>query len=108
MKKMNRWCYAFIGVLVLLFAGMVYAWSVLSAPIADEFTSWNKAQLSLTFTIVMIMFCIGCTVGGFLIKKISAKVFVWAAAIAVSLAINISDKKLLERRNYGRDKYYNR
>lgn len=51
--------YAIVGVIVLLFAGLVYAWSVLSTPIGAEFTGWTKAQLSLTFTLVMILFCIG-------------------------------------------------
>ena len=81
MKKLNRWVYAALGVLILLFAGMVYAWSVLSGPIAQEFPEWTKAQLSLTFTIVMILFCVGCMVGGFLSGKVSAKIYVWAAAV---------------------------
>ena len=38
MKQLNRWVYAIVGVIVLLFAGLVYAWSVLSTPIAAEFT----------------------------------------------------------------------
>ena len=59
MKQLNRWVYAIVGVIVLLFAGLVYAWSVLSTPIGAEFTGWTKAQLSLTFTLVMILFCIG-------------------------------------------------
>ena len=33
MKQLNRWVYAIVGVIVLLFAGLVYAWSVLSTPI---------------------------------------------------------------------------
>ena len=32
MKQLNRWVYAIVGVIVLLFAGLVYAWSVLSCP----------------------------------------------------------------------------
>ena len=55
MKQLNRWVYAIVGVIVLLFAGLVYAWSVLSTPIGAEFTGWTKAQLSLTFTLVMIL-----------------------------------------------------
>lgn len=76
----NRWFYAIIGVTVLLFAGLVYAWSVLSIPISQEFPEWSKAQLSMTFTIVMILFCIGCMVGGFLSAKVSAKIYVWVSA----------------------------
>ena len=73
MKQLNRWVYAIVGVIVLLFAGLVYAWSVLSTPIGAEFTGWTKAQLSLTFTLVMILFCIGSLLCGLLAGRLSAK-----------------------------------
>ena len=73
MKQLNRWVYAIAGVIVLLFAGLVYAWSVLSTPIAAEFTAWTKAQLSLTFTLVIIFFCIGSLLCGLLSGRLSAK-----------------------------------
>lgn len=81
MNKLNRWVYAAVGVLVLFCAGIIYAWSVLSAPIAAEFTEWTKTQLSLTFTITMILFCMGCMAGGFLSAKLSPKLYVAAAAV---------------------------
>ena len=31
----KRWFYALLGVVILLFAGIVYAWSVLAAPIRN-------------------------------------------------------------------------
>ena len=77
----NRWVCAVAGVAVLLLAGLVYAWSVLSAPIAQEYPQWTKAELSLTFTIVMILFCVGCIVGGLLTGKVSPRVYVWTAAV---------------------------
>ncbi len=81
MKRIqNRWFYAVLGVIALLFAGLVYAWSVLSVPIAAEFPAWSKAELSLTFTLVMTLFCVGCLVGGFLSKKLSPKIYCFAAA----------------------------
>ncbi len=73
MRKLNRWVYAVVGVIVLLFAGLVYAWSVLAASIAAEFPDWSKTQLSFTFTLVMIFFCIGGLVGGMVNKKIKIK-----------------------------------
>ena len=81
MKHLNRWVYAIVGVIVLLFAGLVYAWSVLSTPIAAEFTGWTKAQLSLTFTLVMILFCIGSLLCGLLAGKLSAKNAVRVSAV---------------------------
>ncbi len=81
MKTRNRWFFVWIGVIVLFFAGMVYAWSILSSPIAREFPDWSMAGLSLTFTIVMILFCIGCMAGGFLSKKLSQKYYLWISAV---------------------------
>lgn len=63
-KHTHNWIHAAAGVLVLMLAGMVYAWSVLSAPIASDYPQWTQTQLSFTFTLVMLMFCAGCTVGG--------------------------------------------
>lgn len=69
MKRLNRWIYAVIGVIVLLLAGLIYAWSVLVIPIANEFTNWSHTSLSLTFTICMTLFCIGGLIGGILQKN---------------------------------------
>jgi OFA family oxalate/formate antiporter-like MFS transporter len=54
-----RWKYAIAGVGVLLLAGVVYAWSVLSVSIAAEYPDWSRAKLSVTFTVLMALFCIG-------------------------------------------------
>ena len=35
--KMNRWIPAIAGTIILLFAGLVYAWSTMSVPIAQEY-----------------------------------------------------------------------
>ena len=80
-KKMNRWTYAVVGVIVLLLAGLVYAWSVFSSPIAAYFSDWTKAQLSLTFTICMAFFCVGGFVGGLLAGKVDVKINVWASVL---------------------------
>ena len=92
MKQLNRWVYAIVGVIVLLFAGLVYAWSVLSTPIAAEFTSWTKAQLSLTFTIVMILFCIGSLLCGLLSGKLSAKMSVRIGAVLFLLGFFLASR----------------
>ena len=55
MKNLNRWVYAIAGVIVLLMAGLIYAWSVMSQPIASARPDWTAAQLSLTFTLVMAL-----------------------------------------------------
>ena len=92
MKHLNRWVYAIVGVIVLLFAGLVYAWSVLSTPIAAEFADWSKAQLSMTFTIVMIMFCIGSLLCGLLSGKLSAKMSVRIGAVLFLLGFFLASR----------------
>ena len=88
--RKNRWFYAFIGVVLMLFAGMIYAWSVLSIPIAEEFSSWSKAQLSLTFSIVMVLFCTGGVIGGLLSSKLNQKLYIWTAALLFAVGFPIA------------------
>ena len=90
MKQTNRWFYAIIGVIINLFAGMVYAWSTLSRPIAAEYPDWTAAQLSLTFTIVMIMFCVGVMAGGFLGAKFSERTFLMASGVIFLLGFIVA------------------
>lgn len=92
MKKLNRWIYAIVGVIVLLFAGLIYAWSVLVAPISQEFPNWSNTSLSLTFTICMTMFCIGGLIGGIVQKKIDVRINVWTSAILFLVGFFIASK----------------
>ena len=78
----KRWLYVITGVILMMFAGIGYSWSVLSRPLAATFSSeWTAAMLSTTFTITMIMFCLGCLFAGYLSKKISPKILLVIAAL---------------------------
>ena len=76
-----RWLYAMVGLVVLLFAGFVYGWSVFASPIGADFPHWSKAQLSLTFTICMACFCLGGFFAGNLAKKVNIRINVYIADI---------------------------
>ena len=80
MKKANRWFYAILGVIVLLMAGMVYAWSVMAKSIGAS-RDWSAATLSMTFTIVMAFFCVGCLIGGIFAKKVHPKIYLLVAGV---------------------------
>jgi OFA family oxalate/formate antiporter-like MFS transporter len=67
-REIERWLRLAFGVVVLLFAGIIYAWSVLAAPFASEF-GWDPAQLSVNYTITIIAFCLGGFFGGLLVGK---------------------------------------
>ena len=63
-----RWFYLSIGVISMLFAGVLYAWSILKAPLSLEF-GWSPSQLALNFTIAMTFFCIGGLLGAQISKR---------------------------------------
>lgn len=88
----NRWVYAAVGVVVLLFSGLIYAWSVLAVPIAEEFSDASQGALSLTFTICMTVFCLGGFIGGLLNGKINVKINVWVAAILFLLGFSLASR----------------
>ena len=78
---MKRWFYAVIGVIILLLAGMVYAWSVMAKTISAARPEWSATALSLTFTLVMALFCIGCLLAGILAKRIKARIYILLAGV---------------------------
>ena len=74
----RRWLYLALGVASMLFAGMIYAWSILKAPFG---AFWTAPQLALNFTITMTCFCLGGFVGAKISKGFGIRVAIIAAAI---------------------------
>ena len=66
--KKKRWSYLIIGMILLLFLGLIYAWSVFRAPLEQEF-GWTKSQTSVTFSISIMMYCLGGFAGGMITGK---------------------------------------
>ena len=88
----KRGLYAVVGTIVLLLAGLIYAWSVFSSPISAYFPEWTKAQLSLTFTICMSAFCLGGLVTGLLSKKMNIKISLIISAIMFFVGFFIASR----------------
>ena len=75
MKNQNisvRWFYITVGVVAMLFAGVLYAWSILKAPLTAEF-GWGVSELALNFTLAMTFFCLGGLLGARISKKAGVK-----------------------------------
>ena len=74
----RRWLYLALGVMSMLFAGIIYGWSILKAPFTGI---WDASQLALNFTITMTFFCLGGFVGAKLSKKFGIMVSIIAAGM---------------------------
>ncbi len=75
-----RWVYLALGVIALLFAGVIYAWSILKAPLSEAF-EWKDTELALNFTLTMCFFCLGGFVGGLLSKRVGPKISLALSAL---------------------------
>jgi MFS transporter, OFA family, oxalate/formate antiporter len=73
MNKLNRWWIAFAGILMQIALGAVYAWSVFRAPLAKQF-HWSISQITLTFTIAIMVVGFASFFGGLWAKKSGPRV----------------------------------
>ena len=81
-KQTNRWLLLIASVLVLMFAGIIYAWSNISAPLSEM--GWKDSALTFNYTLTIWFFCIGGLISGFLSKKLSPKIRMILSAILLA------------------------
>lgn len=67
-----------VGVLAMLFSGILYAWSILKVPFKTEL-GFGDSSLAFNFTLTMSFFCIGAFLGSRLYKRIGTK---WTVVLA--------------------------
>ncbi len=79
-KSTSRWLYLAVGVVAMLFAGILYAWSILKAPLSAEF-GWGASELALNFTLAMTFFCIGGLLGARLLQWAGHKIAILLAGV---------------------------
>ena len=66
----------------MLFAGVIYAWSILKVPFAEEL-GYDASALALNFTLTMSFFCIGGLVSTPLVKYVGVR---WTLVLSGLLA----------------------
>ena len=86
--KKRRMMLAF-GVFSMLFAGIIYAWSILKAPLASEL-GYEDSALALNFTLTMCGFCLGGFLGSFISKKIGVNLSVVFSGLAAGVGLSLT------------------
>lgn len=90
MKRGEGILHAVAGTMILLFAGVIYGWSVLSVPIAADFPNASGSRMSLTFTLSMAFFCAGGLTAGLMSAKLSLKIRMIMSALLFGIGFGIT------------------
>lgn len=86
-----RWAYLILGTISLMVAGVIYAWSILKAPLAEEF-GWSGSELALNFTLTMCFYCLGGFFGGLFSKRLGIRISLLAAAVLSGLGFFLTSR----------------
>ena len=88
-KLSIRWAYMALGVIAMLFAGVLYAWSILKSPFTAEF-GWGASELALNFTLAMSFFCIGGLLGAQLSRRAGHRIALITAGVLSALGFALT------------------
>ena len=75
----------------MLFAGIIYAWSILKTPFAAEL-GYEPSVLALSFTLTMSFFCLGGFVAGRLNRLIGTRITLIIAGILAGLGFVLTSR----------------
>ncbi|MBO7341085.1 MAG: MFS transporter, partial [Clostridia bacterium] len=87
MKTQNlskRWWILAAGVAAMLFAGTLYAWSILKRPFAEEL-GYTPSTLALSFTLTMCFFCLGGFLAGQLVRRVGVRPVILTSGLLAGL-----------------------
>ena len=84
-----RWFYLAVGVVAMLFAGVLYAWSILKIPFTTQF-GWSDSALALNFTLTMCTFCLGAFFGSLICRRIGPRITLLIAGALVGIGFCVT------------------
>ena len=83
-KNTNRWIILLAGFILMLCAGLVFAWSVFVEPIENDL-GFSRSQTSIVFTITLSISILGQICAGMIVTKKSAKIPFLIAAVLLAV-----------------------
>lgn len=89
MKK--RWGYLALAVIILLFMGIGYAFSLFVAPIEEDL-GLTRSDTSSVFTLCFLCFALGSLITGFMLRKLSPKLLLRVGAVMLLAGFMLSTR----------------
>ncbi|HZK02010.1 MAG TPA: MFS transporter [Anaerovoracaceae bacterium] len=103
MCNSKKWIYLAVGTVLMLFHGVIYAWSIFRQPINAVYPSWSVSQISFAFTLSIIFFWIGGFIAGNLSTRLTIRsilrivaVLIFCGFIGISLIAKVSPPTALK------------
>ena len=87
----KRWLILAAGVVTMLFAGVLYAWSILKIPFATEL-GYEPSALALCFTLAMSFFCLGGFLSGRLTRRFGVAPVILVAGILAAVGFVLTGR----------------
>ncbi len=82
----NRWVIAIAGVVMQIALGAVYAWSVFSKPLQNQF-GWTISEVALTFSITILTLGFAAFVGGLWMARVGPRTVGIVAGVCYGLGV---------------------
>ena len=97
MNSKTKWLYLAVGTLMMLLVGLLHAWSIFRAPLSIMFPEWNATQMSTTFTVSILSFCILGFISGKLLQRVKVGTVLRIASVALAIGFTASSLSLNEK-----------
>lgn len=85
----KRWFILAVGVITMLFAGIIYAWSILKVPFRDD-VGFAAGDLAFSYTLTMCFFCLGGFLSGQLVRRIGTRAVILIAGVLAGVGIALA------------------
>lgn len=91
MVTAKRWVYAGFVLMLYIFLGLIYAWSIFVPPLESEF-GWSRSETSLIFTICMFCFCLGGLGAGLASRRFGLRTLLVACAVFLGVGFMLASR----------------
>jgi OFA family oxalate/formate antiporter-like MFS transporter len=82
----KRWFILAVGTVTMLFAGIIYAWSILKIPFSEQL-HFGSGVLAFSYTLTMCCFCLGGFLSGQIIRRIGVRATILVAGFLAGAGI---------------------